>query len=102
MEAIELTPLKTLKLKEQLLALLRSNASKESFWNGSRAAHLGHQPKPKVEVLACAIIRRSALATRMHDIRARTPVPAFLSALNSKAALLRPCTAFLCRLAPGS
>ena len=68
LETIELTPLNTLKLKEQLFALLRSKRIKRKLLD--QAAHLGDQ----IEVLACAVICRSALATRMHDIRARTRV----------------------------
>ena len=73
METIKLTPLNTLKLKEQLLALSVRNASKEAFGTGSRPAHLGHHPEPGVKVLACAILRRSALAAGMH-ISVHAPV----------------------------
>ena len=38
------------------------------------AAHLGHQPKPGIEILAFAFICRSAFATRLHDFSERTLV----------------------------
>ena len=87
-----LTPLKTLKLERAAVrtAPLQKN-QKKAFGTSPQAAHLGHQPKPGIEVLACAVICRSALATRMHDIRARTPVACIsVGAINAKAVLASP------------
>ena len=80
---IELTPLQTLKLKEQLFALL-----KKAFGASPGAARLGHQPKSGIA--ACARLCRSALAAGMHDLCERTPVACVLSALNAKAVLASP------------
>ena len=67
LETIELTPPKTLKLKEQLHALLRSKRIKRKLLEQVLGL-------PGIEVLACAFVCGSAFTTRLHDFHKRTPV----------------------------
>ena len=63
-------------------------SQKKAFGASSGAAYLGHQPKPRIGLglRGC----RFAFATGLHDLRKRTPVAAFLLALNAKAILALP------------